>query len=125
MNIPKRLAVLATTLTASLGLVVIPAADAAQRNWEVGVCFNGKAFAYGYANVAGYNQHNKYIRTPDFRLGKSCGYMPHWWYKPNQTLSIVARKQHESIGYEFFRNNFPSKCSRGHTNTSVRYCWVA
>jgi hypothetical protein len=104
---------------------MVPAANAAQRNWEVGVCFNGKGFDYGYASVAGYNQYNKYVRTPDFRLGKSCGYMPHWWYKPNQTLSIVARRQHRNIGEQFYREDFPAKCNRGHSNTSVRYCWVA
>jgi hypothetical protein len=100
---------------------VAPAANAAQRNYEAGICINSGG-NHAPAWVSGYNQNNQYVTTPVFRLGKHCGYMSHWWFKPNQNLKVGVRLNGRagwSFNYADFRH-----CKIGSHNHSVRYCWI-
>ncbi|REK86535.1 hypothetical protein DY245_31875 [Streptomyces inhibens] len=70
-------------------MVLTPAANAAERNYEVVVCdIDGY---YSTANVGGYNQNNQYVHTPNLSLGAKCGHQPHWWFKPNRTVEINVK----------------------------------
>ncbi|MER6357444.1 hypothetical protein ABT186_37975 [Streptomyces sp. NPDC001634] len=105
MLMRERLASLtaATALVAG-AMVLAPAANAAERNYEVVVCNEDGSFNGGTANVGGYNQYNQFVHTPNFPIRWDCGYQVHWWFKPNQTVEINARKFHGTKWYRFYRN---------------------
>jgi hypothetical protein len=121
MHNAKRIAVLSTILAAGLGFSGVPAANAAARNYEAGVCINSGG-SHAPATVSGYNQNGKYLTTPVFHLGKHCGYKLRWWFKPNQYIKVGVRLNGRSVwSYNYA---YLGHCKTGSSNHSVRYCWI-
>ncbi|WP_345282638.1 hypothetical protein [Streptomyces gulbargensis] len=96
------------------------ASAAAERNYQAWICAKdsrGKNFSH--ANVAGYNQHGRWVRTPTFALSADygdgsaytihCGQKNAWWFKPNQRLQINIYNTRGDRWERHYRN-FKTQC---------------
>ncbi|MFF3907784.1 hypothetical protein ACFYZJ_17685 [Streptomyces sp. NPDC001848] len=99
------------TAVITSAMVFSPAANAAERNYEVVICSEDGGLE-GPVNVGGWNQNNQYVHTPNFMLYDTgtCGHQPHWWFKPNQTVEINVKINRDWTRY--FRN-LKTDCSTG------------
>lgn len=123
MSISRKVA-LAASVTAAIAATAGPTTAAAQRNYEVEVCSSGGGYDGATANVAAYNQDNKYTHTPNFRISDDslgCGYQPHYWFKPNQVVTINARML-EGDWRRYYRNL--AKCQIDSSHPSARMCYI-
>jgi hypothetical protein len=102
-------------------------AQGAERNYEAYVCAKNTRTGYLYANVGGYNQHGKYVHTPNFGLYDEwpddvvCGEQSNWWFKPRQTLTINAYNTRTHKWVRFYKN-FKQQCWVVRSTSRYREC---